>query len=241
MGFGLCGFAMRLGRTIAMDQVVEAENLPFAVLAITAVASTLLAFFVPIGGYLLTAVVKRPYLATFTATGDSFVAPTSPAFGLIVVLVCSWAGANDSVARLLGAGQRAASGSDLTVGGGLLASCMALGLWVILRGPSVTLTPAGIEFRTWWRTGRLAWTKRAVDATTATATADAVPARHPAGGEPRRLRSAKAVVHVSGPFLSGAIKYYDEHPEHRATIGTEAELHRLRQALATADAKPVVV
>ncbi|MEU7999577.1 hypothetical protein AB0B66_00165 [Catellatospora sp. NPDC049111] len=230
VGFALAGFVLQLGRNLAVDQLVMADRLPGGVFTIAVLGLTLLGQLAPIGGYLLVVMRGRPIPASFVATGDGFVAPASPVIGLLVVMAWTGAGGSSSLARVLGVGERAASGLDLATAGVFLALAVISGGWVLLHGPAVTLTPAGIEFRNMWRTGRVTWAEQAADAlgTTATRLVLAVPR---AGGQPRQLRIAKNFVHVAETFLTRASRHYAEHPEHRAAIGTEAELARLRAAL----------
>ncbi|MER7276536.1 PH domain-containing protein [Dactylosporangium sp. NPDC000244] len=99
-------------------------------------------------------------------------------------------------------------------------------LW--LPRTALRLTPAGITVRNVSRVQEIAWD-------------DLLPGgpqpgrqwmmrlrfRGP-GGDPRSCRVALFLFSVDGAFLASVVRHYAERPEHRADIGTEGELERLR-------------
>ncbi len=198
-----------------------------------------LAILLPFGGYHL---VIRRYArppATFTATPDGFVAPTAPRSGYWAILAGSLLGSVPATDA--GPGGRVLITDPVLLGMSavLAALCVALGALALWRGPRIRLTPSGVEARA-RRTRRYAWESLAPGGPPAPAPkqSELALAVGRADGSHRMGIVTFREVYVDGAFLAAAIRHYAEEPAHRAAIGTEAELHRLRSALGVAGGSP---
>ncbi|MEV6522813.1 PH domain-containing protein [Longispora sp. NPDC051575] len=149
--------------------------------------------------------------ARFVARGGAFVAGPAvhvkavPAFGLALW----WGYAFDALPM---------TGLWLGVLGAALLAATAV---TFAPRPAVALTPAGVEFRTWWKVRRAAW-----DDLTAVEFPLAVRV-----GPAEWWRIRESLLRVHPGYTADAIGYYGLHPEHRPAIGTEAERIRLHGEL----------
>lgn len=110
----------------------------------------------------------------------------------------------------------------------------AIAGWTLWRGPRVELRPGGLLVRT-LRTHNVRW-----DALLASGPPAPVERprqisllvrRQPPEYGAYVVRILHRWLAVDAAFLAGAIRHYIDHPEHRADIGTPAELDRLCAAL----------
>ncbi|WP_238007125.1 hypothetical protein KZZ52_37215 [Dactylosporangium sp. AC04546] len=111
-------------------------------------------------------------------------------------------------------------------------------LW--LPGAGLRLSPAGITVRHAFRAHEIGW--------------DALLPGGPApvrrwtmrlryrgpGGDPRSCSVPAFWLSVDGIFLATVVRHYAERPEHRAAIGTEVELDRLRSGFRRRASQPLV-
>ncbi|GAB3840779.1 PH domain-containing protein [Dactylosporangium cerinum] len=129
-------------------------------------------------------------------------------------------------------------GIPLLAIGAVLATVALAIIW--LPAPSVRLTPTGITVRGAFRSRDLRWE-------------DLVPGGpHPPGqwtmrllyrtdGRQKRFSLRTYRMRVDGTFLATVVRHYAEQPEHRAAIGTQAELERLESAYASWKAAPALL
>nr|BFE56764.1 hypothetical protein GCM10020063_012900 [Dactylosporangium thailandense] len=170
--------------------------------------------------------------ATFQRTGDgpAFTVAGSPLPGFLVIMLILQAG-NALPAEKVPGTDRIGPPTDPALRAlfALLALEVLVALAVLwLPRPGLRLTPAGIAVRNVFRVQEIAWD-------------DLLPGgpqpgrqwmmrlhfRGP-GGDPHSCRVALFLLSVNGAFLASVVRHYAERPEHRADIGTEGELERLR-------------
>ncbi len=186
--------------------------------------------------------LRRPATFQRSVDGTAFVVPASPVAATLnamwLVLVASQALPYE---RAPGA-DRIVLATDpvLRYGlGGIAVVTVALALAVIwLPAPAVRLTPAGITVRRFLRHRDVDWE-------------DLLPGGpHPvwhvrmrllhrtAAGRVQRCVVPTHRLAVDPAFLASGVRHYAERPEHRAAIGTPAELERLEDAYTAWRATP---
>ncbi|MDI1459484.1 hypothetical protein QEZ54_00740 [Catellatospora sp. KI3] len=166
----------------------------------------------------------------FTATGLAFVGPASPAAGTAGILAAYLAGNfSDGLADVDG-GLTADPGMWIAAGL-LMTPFLAVGALLVWRGPRVVLDREGITVRR-LRNRRIPWAALAPGGPDLPRGSERelwLSVLTGAGGH-RLVPVTLNRLHVDGAFLAQTIRHYAEHPEHRAAIGTAAELDRLTAA-----------
>lgn len=178
---------------------------------------------------------------TFTVSTAGFTAPASPENGYQLILWGFLVGGFPLTEQAAGGGRIVAVDSfDLAAGAlALIALAVSVGR-MCWRGPQLTLTPDHLEIRI-WRTRRIEWARLAPGGPVPPEPGmrlGLLVARPDGRYELDLVRHRR--LHVDVVFLAAAVRHYADHVEHRAAIGTEPELRRLREALARKDAHPVV-
>lgn len=238
VGFALLACVLRFYAPYPSDLMAEDAYLLPAFL-VRLLVPLLLAVVLPFGGYHL---VIRRYArppATFTATPDGFVAPSAPRNGYWAVLAGSLLGGVPFTEAGFGGRVLVTDPVLLALSAVYAAACVALGVWVLWRGPRIRLTPSGVEARS-RLTRRYSWDSLAPGGPPAPAPRQrelALAVARPDGSHRMGIVTFRE-VYVDGAFLAAAIRHYAEHPAHRPAIGTDAELERLRTALTAPEAAP---
>ncbi|GAA1628530.1 hypothetical protein [Catellatospora bangladeshensis] len=231
VGFALLACGLRIAAPYSWGLLAE-DAYPLPAFLVELLLPLGLAVLVPVGGYHL---VIRRYAqppATFTATPDGFVAPTAPQGGHRAILAGFVLGGIPVTEAGPGGRVPVTDPALLGMSAVLAAACLALAVWALRRGPRVRLTPAGVEVRL-LRTRRYGWDTLAPGGppTPAPKQRELALAVGRADGSYQMKIVSFREAYVDGAFLAAAIRHYVEDPTHRAAIGTEAELHRLREAL----------
>jgi hypothetical protein len=108
----------------------------------------------------------------------------------------------------------------------LLAVAVCLYVGMALSGrPRLELTVDGVRLRGIWR-GAAHW-----DELVPSRQADQDSVTLPLNRPGRSVKLSLLLVRVHALFVADAVRYYIEHPEHRAAIGTQAEYDNLLQSL----------
>jgi hypothetical protein len=187
---------------------------------------------VPFALYILVTlpVSRRP--SSFAVKRNRFFAPLEPQrAGLNIIIWMLFGGS------LLATTDNLQAGAIMAAGFFLMAAA-----WLIIWRPWIALTPTGLVVQRFRRRVVVAW--------------DDIAPGEPAKPRKRRPRSLNLYLKgeplygtiplceevpvgsffVDAAFLVAAIRYYAEHPEHRAGIGTETEHARLVVLLGKAEA-----
>ncbi|MFF0470648.1 hypothetical protein ACFYPX_24835 [Micromonospora zamorensis] len=206
------------------------------------VAFQVTCFLVPwVGHALLTRGVRqRPATWEVTAGTGSFVASTSPRWISPPTILFGWLAGGFVLTERV-PGEDRVRLADLP---GNVALSIAIPVVVLagtaavllLNRPRLTLDRNGITKQSVTRRTFLRWDRLlpggppAPTRNAATITIQRQPATP--GGPPVPSPLPTGPLHVDPAFLAETIRHYVEHPEHRAAIGTQQELDRLRAALA---------
>ncbi|GAA3452144.1 hypothetical protein [Dactylosporangium matsuzakiense] len=235
-GLGLGGFAALAVRTLVLQAMFWRME--------PAWTGVLLSFgtglIVMVGVPTAFAVLVRRWLrppATFTRAGDgaAFVVPGSPVGpgfqAILLMLVASYAVPFEKVPGTDRIGLPGDPALPWLLALPALPILVALAI-VWLPGTGLRLTPAGITVRRPLRTWEIGWDELLPGGP------------HPArrwsmrllyrgpGARPRSCRVPMSGLAVDAVFLATVVRHYAERAEHRAGIGTEAELERLRAGFA---------
>ncbi|SCG48651.1 PH domain-containing protein [Micromonospora coxensis] len=196
---------------------------------------------VPLGVYLLLTRDARRRPATFEVDRRArrFTAPTAPAWVGPWSIVVGWlTGGLVTLERVPGEDRVRLADT----GAVLLVSLVVVALVLVLIGvvlwsdrPRLTLDPQGITVRGLFRRTTVRWDRLVPGGPPGTDARVLVLAELPDPPGPRAVPRTLPVgrAHVDPVFLAGAVHHYVTAAEHRPTIGTPAELDRLRAALAS--------
>ncbi|NUO58567.1 MAG: hypothetical protein HOV71_12065 [Hamadaea sp.] len=243
VGFGLLAFVLRLLVTFWWQPVTwrvgDSAGLRFAAVYALYGLGMVVALLVPFGGYLVLVWRQRRPPTTFSLRDGRFVVRSSPfLFGVWSILLFYFAGGMIPTERVPNEYAMRPYTDPLPmflVAATLVAAMIAVGVALpFLSRPRVELAVAGVLIQRFRSQSVLAWTLLAPGG-------PVPPARRShqiwlfVAGQVRYTRYAIPLsVDVEPTFLANAIRHYVDHPAERAAIGTEAELDRLRAALAAA-------
>jgi len=196
----------------------------------------------PVGAYLLLTrrARRRPAAFDIDAPGRRFIAPTTPRWSALLVIL-GWLAAHSLITERV-ANQDRMRPTDFTflLGFGVTAAVIALVVLAIAafeRGASLQLSPEGIIEQRPMKRITIGWDELVPGGPPPPITGD--PAHltvytwtASSSFAPRQI-PARA-WHVDPVFLAHALRTYADHPKGRAAIGTPAELARLQETFAEA-------
>jgi len=191
--------------------------------------------------WILTGLQRRSASLGIDAAGSRFVAPSSPYYKGLLVVMLMWICAGLLIT------ERVSNGDHMRVAhlpGAVPASVTAMTLAVataavllFVNRPCVVLEPAGLTIRRLRRRTKISWDELAPGGPlppTKHGNSQITLYRKPPrpGTVPPAEKLPIGWLHVNPEFLTAVIRHYVEQPQQRSGIGTEAELDRLRTTLA---------